>query len=298
MNILGIQAFSTIVETGSISQAAKLLYVSQSTVSNRLIQLENELNTTLIIRNKGLRTIHLTPMGEEFIAIAERWLSLWNDTTNLQNAKLNIPLAIGCTDSLNTYVFPELYKSMLDITPYLDLHVRTHHSLEIYQLLSNHEIDAGFIITPFAYKNINIESVFSEKMVLICKPDHFTPGKIIHPSELDCRKEVFTDWSPEINKWHNFWFNTSNRPRANFNNPSLILFFIESCDYWAIVPYSLALAFSKTSNIQIHLLTDPPANRESYLITHQYPKPSRVENLELLRRSLKTFSDHKRTLFE
>ena len=292
MNILGIQAFISIIETGSISQAASLLYVSQSTVSNRLKQLEDELNITLVVRNKGQRTIHLTPMGEEFLTIAERWLALWNDTCNLQNSKPNIPLAIGCTDSLNTYVFPEFYKILLNGNPYLDLHVRTHHSLEIYQLLSNHEIDAGFIITPFAYKNINIDPIFSDKMVLICEANVFPSRKRIHPNELNCHKEIFTDWNPEFQKWHNFWFNSAKRPRVNFNNPSLILSFIENTDYWAIVPHSLALAFSKSRNIQIHDLTDPPANRISYLITHKYPKPSRIGNLKYLKQCLLQFKSN------
>lgn len=292
MNILGIQAFSAIVETRSISQAAKILYVSQSTVSTRLKQLEDELNTPLIVRNKGHRTIHLTPKGEEFISIAERWLSLWTDTCNLQNFKPNIPLSIATTDSLNTYVFPELYKTLLAENPYLDLHVRTHHSLEIYQLLSNHEIDVGFIITPFAYKNILIEPLFSEKMVLICEPGVFPLNAVIHPAELDCKYEIFTDWNPEFNGWHNFWFNSSSIPRVNFNNPSLILTFLEGTEYWAIVPNTLANAFAKNHTLQIHDLSEPPPHRISYKISHKYPKPSRVDNLNYLNQCLETFKSH------
>lgn len=291
MNILAIQAFSAIVETQSISQAAKILYVSQSTVSTRLKQLEDELNTPLIIRKKGYRNIHLTPKGEEFISIAERWLALWKDTCNLQSLKPNVPLSIGTTDSLNTYVFPELYRTLLEGNQQLDLHIRTHHSLEIYQLLANHQIDVGFVITPFAYKNILIEPLFTEKMVLICEPDTFPLNTVIHPRNLDCKNEIFTDWNLDFNNWHNFWFNASSIPRANFNNPSLILTFLENTQYWAIVPNTVAIAFSKIKAIQIHDIAEGPPHRTSYKITHKYPKPSRIENLNYLTQCLTTFRD-------
>ena len=47
--------FLTIVSTNSVSRAAEQLYVSQSSVSKRLQQLETELGVSLIVRKKGTR---------------------------------------------------------------------------------------------------------------------------------------------------------------------------------------------------------------------------------------------------
>ena len=110
MNILNIEAFLAIVETGNITNAAKVLYLTQSTVSHRLKILEQELNTTLIERKKGYQNIVLTSKGEEFIAIAERWVSLWRDTHLLQNSDEKLILSIGCVDSLNTYMLSVIIK--------------------------------------------------------------------------------------------------------------------------------------------------------------------------------------------
>lgn len=291
MNFLAIQAFIAIVETRSLSKAAETLYLSQSTVSHHLKMLEDELNATLIVRKKGNRTIHLTPKGEEFVSIAERWLTLWKDTRILQNSNPHISLSIGCTDSLNTYIFPDLYKQFLSHEPHIDIHVRTHHSLEIYNLLLNHEIDVGFVITPFAYKNIIIEPIFNERMVLICDSNEDSPQKAVHPSELDGKNEIFVDWSPEFHTWHNFWFSSTKRPRAYFNNPSLILTLMDNSNYWSIVPISMANTFKKIKDIQIHDLLEPPPNRISYKITHKYPIPSRVNSINIFDEHLKTFKD-------
>lgn len=291
MNLHAVQAFIAIVETRSLSKAAESLYLSQSTVSHHLKMLEDELNTTLIVRQKGNRTIHLTPKGEEFVSIAERWLSLLKDTHALQSSDPHTSLSIGCTDSINTYIFPHLYKDFLSQEPNIDIHVRTHHSLEIYNLLLNHEIDVGFVITTFAYKNIIIEPVFNEKMVLICEPGADIPKKAIHPSELDGKNEIFVDWSPEFHNWHDFWFSSSKRPRANFNNPSLLLTLMENSNYWSVVPISMANSFKKIKNIQVLELLEPPPNRICYKITHKYPIPSRVESIKTFDEHLKVFKD-------
>jgi len=59
-----------IVETGSISAAAKELYVSQPSLSKAVMELEYELNTTLFIREKtGIR---LTDDGTKFLVHARQ----------------------------------------------------------------------------------------------------------------------------------------------------------------------------------------------------------------------------------
>lgn len=59
-----------IVETGSISAAAKELYVSQPSLSKAVMELEDELNVTLFIREKtGIR---LTDDGSKFLVHARQ----------------------------------------------------------------------------------------------------------------------------------------------------------------------------------------------------------------------------------
>ena len=47
-----IETFLTVITYGSISAAAKYLYVSQSTISARIQQLETELDVQLLIRQQ------------------------------------------------------------------------------------------------------------------------------------------------------------------------------------------------------------------------------------------------------
>jgi DNA-binding transcriptional LysR family regulator len=59
----GLAAFLQVVQTGSFSKAAKALHISQSAVSQRIANLEEQLTTTLFERN--YHKLNLTPAGEE-----------------------------------------------------------------------------------------------------------------------------------------------------------------------------------------------------------------------------------------
>ena len=97
-----------IANTGSMNEAAKKLFISQPSLSGAVKELENELGFELVVRRKGHKTIELTPKGEEFISIAERWSSLWKETMAIRNSDDRYLLTIGCTDSLSLAVMAVL----------------------------------------------------------------------------------------------------------------------------------------------------------------------------------------------
>ena len=85
MNLADIETFLMIVKTKNITKTADNLFLSQPTVSHRLKLLEEELKVKLITRKKGYKQIELTSQGEEFIPIAERWLSIWREMQLLKD---------------------------------------------------------------------------------------------------------------------------------------------------------------------------------------------------------------------
>ena len=113
MNAAGIEAFLAIMQVHSLNKAAERLNVTQATVSYRLKMLEEEMGGTLIARSKGTHTIELTPFGENFAVIAERWRILKQDTEVLQAVGPQLRLTIGGSNSLNTYVLPPLYTALM-----------------------------------------------------------------------------------------------------------------------------------------------------------------------------------------
>ena len=195
MNLAEIETFLTIVNTRSITRTADLLFLSQPTVSHRLTSLENELGFPLVIRNKGHKHVELTAKGADFIAIAERWMSLWKETMELKRNQETLLLTIGCTDSLNIAVFTPLYDKLLNENSSLDLNIQSsHHSSELYGLLSDHNIDIGFVYHKLHYKNIITEKLFEEKLYLIQSDTPAVLSSKIHTDDLDPSLELFLSW--------------------------------------------------------------------------------------------------------
>lgn len=79
MTHMEIEAFFEILKAGSISCAAQNLYVTQPALSRRIKVLEAELGYPLFERNRGKRNIVLTKQGEAFIAVARKWLGVWQE---------------------------------------------------------------------------------------------------------------------------------------------------------------------------------------------------------------------------
>lgn len=77
MNIKQLEAFLAIVRDGSFAAAANRLSLTQSTISARIHELEDELGVALFDRSK--RQVQLTYRGRELVRYAERASSAFNE---------------------------------------------------------------------------------------------------------------------------------------------------------------------------------------------------------------------------
>ena len=146
MNYEQIRTFLTIASYRNITAAANHLYLSQSTVSNRVAALAEELGAQLFLRNKGQRNLELTAYGNAFIPIAEQFAALYKDTQAIKAQENIQTLTIAAVDAVNTFTFTELYRSLIREHPEISLRIQTHHSNEIHGLVENRTADIGFVL--------------------------------------------------------------------------------------------------------------------------------------------------------
>src|SRR5215470_15070993 len=85
-----IRAFVAVVEAGSVSGAARELYVTQSAVTRRLQRLETEIGAPLLDRRT--RPVSLTGPGQ---IVLERCRRLLNDFREVRAAAANGSLPMG-----------------------------------------------------------------------------------------------------------------------------------------------------------------------------------------------------------
>lgn len=286
MKQIDIETFLTLNKTGSLTKAAETLYVSQPTVSHRLKDLEEELGISLLMRGKGQRRIELTQKGEEFVAIAERWLALMAETSALRNQEDEIYLRIGCPDTLNNTVMLPFYRRILnDPTINLKLNLSTHYSYNIYDLLEQHAIDLGFVFHLLKFKNIIVEPVLRERMVLVQESSGAVSGDRIYLNELDPANEICFYWESNYQIWHDQMISKGKRNSIEVDIFQLLSFFLEEPCKWTIAPLSVARYLKQKQNVVISDIADKrkPPERITYMIKHKDLSEAREADVNLIR---------------
>ena len=100
MDIQSLKTFITLAETKSYTKTANQLFVAQSTVTNRINELERELKLSLFSRTN--RSVKLTSEGERFKIYAEKVLDLTENTLAEMTAEHRFAnhIRIGSADSI------------------------------------------------------------------------------------------------------------------------------------------------------------------------------------------------------
>lgn len=277
-----VNTFLQIIKDGSLSSAAKNLYISQSAISNRIKLLEEELGVKLIYRHRGQKSVEMTEAGYQFLKLAEQMQSIEKDIVSLKHNALHCTITIGSVDSVNNFTFTPFYKQLIEDREDLYLELRTHHSNEIHDLISNQTIDIGFVFSRISTQTVKAQPLYSERMVLIVNRNS-DYSDFLDAAELDRKNEVFLKWNPEYVQWHNQFWDEYEKPYISVNTGSMIKSFLPNHRRaWSIVPHSVALSLQCEQDISILSMIQEPPFQNCYQITSKYPKVSRIERIKLI----------------
>lgn len=106
MDFKQLQSFVTVVQEESFTQAAGRLFVSQSTVSTHIHQLETELNTKLILRTT--KSLQITPKGRELYEYALNILELKERMIQACSIESRRIIHLGASTIPSAYILPQL----------------------------------------------------------------------------------------------------------------------------------------------------------------------------------------------
>lgn len=106
MDFKHLEVFVAIAEYKSFSKAAEHLYLSQSTISIHLKNLEKYLGKKLI--NRSTKQVQLTPDGEIFLSYAKRLIETRDSALTALNLPVNSFIQIGASTIPSGYLLPQL----------------------------------------------------------------------------------------------------------------------------------------------------------------------------------------------
>ena len=165
MEFKHLQAFAAVVRFGSFTKAADYLYLSQPTVSAQIRQLEEELQTQLLLRTT--KFIQITPVGQELYEYASGILSMRDKIYQRCSSVQRRIVHIGASTIPSAYLLPELlagYRMQRNDVGY-ELH--QSDSQNIINGLLGGLYDLGIIGMECRDKELQSVRVCSDEMVLI-----------------------------------------------------------------------------------------------------------------------------------
>ncbi len=269
MDYQDMAVFLSLVENRNISKTANLLYLSQSTVSHRLKQLEEELGCRLVERNKGKNTLALTESGKAFIPIAEKWRDVYIETCNFKDSDEQLYVTMGCVDSYSAFIFPAFYRAISRDCPNLHLTIKTLQVAGIFRNLANQLIDIGLSSHSMSDDSVLNTPLFSEPLYFLCSAEHDTYPECVDVRSLDPNLELYFNWSNDFASWHQYWFGVLVNPRIVLDKASLIRTYLLNSPYWAIASYSVARNLTESGGIHYHRLAQAPPERVCYRIINK-----------------------------
>ncbi len=279
----GIEAFLAIVRTQNISKAAEWLHLSQATVSYRLKTLEEEMGGLLVERRKGASKISLTPKGENFFSIAERWEALSRETQILQASGSQLSLAISAAESISHFVLPPVYQMLNQHTPSIRLQIRTQHTQEAFDSIERREMDVAFVVREIVSPSVTVKPFFTEEMVLLrlAVPGRLA-GDTVEMEELEAQYEVFINWNREFQFRHDQWWDPLCPSRVHLDTAGLITTFLNDARQWTIVPASIGEHMMRMGDFVLQKLSVSVPPRICYKVTHKFPNQALHEPLRIL----------------
>lgn len=163
--------FREVARWGSISEAAKQLYISQSAVSQSVRQLEEQLETPLFRRTgKG---VLLTREGElllGYAASAVDLLAAGEEKLAAVRSLTDGTLEIAASDTISRYLLLSRLERFHSRYPGIKLRIVNRTSPESAALLKSGRVDLAFINLPFEDEELSIDRFLEVQDVFVASP--------------------------------------------------------------------------------------------------------------------------------
>lgn len=283
IDLSDLEIFKTVAEQGGITKAASRLHRVPSNVTTRVKQLEERLGTRLFLR--GNRRLVLTGEGKRLLVYADRLLQLSSEAeAALRNGSPAGTLQIGALESTAATRLPPILSRYHRRYPEVRLELVTGTTGALIANVMNHEVEAAFVAEPFTADELEGESVFCEKLVLIT-PRSFR--RVRRPSDIGRATLIAFATGCSYRRRLEAWLGAARvAPERvmEFSSYHAIIACVAAGAGIAIVPRSVLRAGAAASGIATHPLPDAVSKARTVLVwRHGY----RSVALDAMRREIR-----------
>lgn len=182
-----LQYLVALKEHGHFGKAATACYVTQSTLSAGLRELETLLDVVLVERTR--RVVRFTPLGNSVVEKAHRVLREAEELSELVHAAgqpLSGELRMSVIPTVAPFLLPRLLPRLRRDRPQLKLFLREETSAQAVEGLHHGQVDCVLLALPFATGEVETEKLFQDSLyVAFPKDDPRDPPNRIEPGLID-----------------------------------------------------------------------------------------------------------------
>lgn len=152
---------------GHFGKAADACFVTQSTLSSGLRELETLLGVTLVERTR--RVVRFTALGEK---IADKAMSVLRETEELaemaraQGRPLHGELRMGVIPTIAPFLLPTMLPRLREQWPELKLYLREETSSAACEALHRGQLDCVLLALPFACGDVDSTTLFDDPLFI------------------------------------------------------------------------------------------------------------------------------------
>ncbi len=182
-----LQYLVALHQHGHFGRAADASFVSQSTLSAGIRELETLLGVTLVERSR--RVVRFTALGEQVVAKAHRLLREAEDLVDLVQASgkpLSGSLRMSVIPTIAPFMLPRILPRLRRERPDLKLFLREETSHDAVESLHHGRVDCVLLALPFSTGEVDMEHIADDALyVAFPKDDPRDPPAAVPPSMID-----------------------------------------------------------------------------------------------------------------
>ncbi len=201
MDLYHLKTFFTLAKVKNFTQAAELLFVTQSAVSHAIKKLEISVDTPLF--NRRGKILELTPAGHALYRSCEKIfyeIEKADQEISRYRHEAQVRIRLGSTVEFGTSILVNHIRSFLDAHPEIHLDFYFSHHLETP--LARDEVDLVIDCIPHSLPNLATIYLFQEQYVTIASPNFVRSEKIYALEDLERINILSND--KQLVWWRNF----------------------------------------------------------------------------------------------
>jgi LysR family hydrogen peroxide-inducible transcriptional activator len=181
-----LQYLVALRQHGHFGKAAESCFVTQSTLSAGLRELENLLGVTLVERTR--RVVRFTPLGEKIASKAVRLLRESEELTDLARAEgqpLQGELRMGVIPTIAPFLLPAMLPRLRSQWPNLKLFLREEPSQAACDALQRGQLDCVLLALPYSCGDIDKAGLFDDRLFVAFPKGEAPDDRVVDPGSLD-----------------------------------------------------------------------------------------------------------------